>query len=610
MKNRKAIGAVLKLVYRLCPEYLPVLVIQKLVLTSVPYVNIVFSSMIIDAMLGGQDFDVVFRYVIWMISLNCSLNVIGWGLDKFTNIRKYTMGDKVQKMISEKALTLDYELLEKKETLECINKAREGMYSGGDIGAFCDWITNMLGIIVDIIYTVILFVPLFFPVQGSGQDGMLYRMLNSPWSSIFIAVILVIQFCVSFWSSKSMGRLENERFELNVEGNRRFGYYLSFMYEYAKGKDIRMYRLGKTITKGFYEDNMKVLNVMWKFWRKGIKYLLLSKWSGSLFAIASYIYVGAKAVFGMVSVGNVTRYVSAFTKFSSALGQIANIYAGISVRARYLSYLVEFMEIENTKYDGTLPIEKRDDNEYEFEFRNVSFSYPNSQKPVLEHIWMKLKIGGKMAIVGPNGAGKTTFIKLLCRLYDPTEGEILLNGIDIRYYDYNEYISLFSVVFQDFKLFPFSIAENVAVSKEFDEARIRDCLKKAGFSKRLGTLEKDIRTNLYKLEEDGMEVSGGEAQKIAIARAIYKDSPLVILDEPTSALDPVSEYEIYQSFDELVEEKTALYISHRMSSCRFCDQIIVFDQGNIVQQGSHEKLLAEEDGLYREMWNAQAQYYQ
>lgn len=610
MKDKKAVGMVLKMIHRLCPEYLPMLVVQKLILTSVPYVNIIFSSVIINAMLEGKVFDDVFQYVLWMISLNCILNMVGWGLDKLINIRKYVLADQVQKMISEKALTLDYELLENKETLEYINKAKLGMQSDGDIGSFCYQIANMIGVVSDLIYTVILFIPVFFPVDTAGQSGMLYHILNSPWSSILPGSVLLAQTSIWAWSSKNRARLRKESFELNVEGNRRFGYYLSFMHEYAKGKDIRMYEIGKTIMDGYQEGICGLVEIFGKCALRLRKYSLIMKSSGSVFGVVSYVYVGAKAVMGMVKVGDVIRYVSAFTKFSSALGQIADTYTGISLCAAYLSYFAEFMEIKNEKYDGTLPVEKRDDNEYEFEFRNVSFSYPNSEESVLEHVSMKLKIGGKMAIVGPNGAGKTTFIKLLCRLYDPTEGEILLNGIDIRYYDYNEYISLFSVVFQDFKLFPFSIAENVAVSKEFDEARVKDCLEKAGFSERLGTLDKDIHTNLYKLEEDGLEVSGGEAQKIAIARALYKDSPLVILDEPTSALDPVSEYEIYQSFDELVEEKTALYISHRMSSCRFCDQIIVFAQGNIIQQGSHEKLLAEEEGLYYEMWNAQAQYYQ
>ena len=204
---------------------------------------------------------------------------------------------------------------------------------------------------------------------------------------------------------------------------------------------------------------------------------------------------------------------------------------------------------------------------------------------------------------------KTTFIKLLCRLYEPTEGQILLNGIDIRYYDYKDYAQLFSVVFQDFNLFSFSIAENVASGKDFDAEKVTNCLERSGFGERLAKMQKGINTNIYQHNDEGVEISGGEAQKIAIARALYKDAPLVILDEPTSALDPISEYEIYRHFDEMVQDKTSIYISHRMSSCRFCDNILVFDDGQIVEQGSHEQLVNNK-GLYSELWHAQAQYYE
>ncbi len=609
MKNRKAIGMVIKMVHQLSPSFLPILIVQKLIQTSVPYVDIVFGSRIIDLMLQRQPFELVIENVLWMISLNCILNLAGWGLDKLVNIKRYVMSDQIQAMISEKALTLDYELLEKKETLEYIEKAKEGMKSNGDIGQFCMTLANVIGIIVDIVYSAILFFPVFVPGKVVG-NSFLYRFYSSPWSGSVIIFLLIGQLIMWAWSGKKLAKLEKESFDINVEGNRRFGYFCSFLNAYDRGKDLRMYQLGKTILESYQEGVCKLVENYDKMQKKMEKYSVINEWGGGLFALATYIYTGMKAGIGMISIGNVSRYVGTFTKFSAALGQVVNVYTRISIQSQYLAYFMDFMNIENQKYEGTLPIEKRDDNEYELEFRDVSFWYPNSEEAVLDHVSLKLKIGRKMAVVGPNGAGKTTFIKLLCRLYDPTEGQILLNGIDIRYYDYEEYIRLFSVVFQDFKLFSFSIAENVAVGKEYEEERIKTCLDKAGFSERLSELEEGINTRLYQLEENGVEISGGEAQKIAIARALYKDSPLVILDEPTSALDPVSEYEIYKSFDGLVEEKTAIYISHRMSSCRFCNQILVFDKGRIVQQGSHEELLQEQGGLYYEMWDSQAKYYQ
>ena len=220
----------------------------------------------------------------------------------------------------------------------------------------------------------------------------------------------------------------------------------------------------------------------------------------------------------------------------------------------------------------------------------------------------RLPKGQKLAVVGPNGAGKTTFIKLLCRLYDPTEGAILLNGIDIRKYDYGEYLSLLSVVFQDFRIFSMKLGENVAASVDYNSQRVWECLEKAGMRERVERMPDGLETGLFQQKEDGIELSGGEGQKLAIARALYKDAPVVILDEPTAALDPVSEYEIYSRFGEMTAGKTSVYISHRMSSCRFCDVVFVFDGGTIVQQGSHEALLAQ-DGLYSRLWQAQAQYY-
>lgn len=243
------------------------------------------------------------------------------------------------------------------------------------------------------------------------------------------------------------------------------------------------------------------------------------------------------------------------------------------------------------------------------DIRDVSFRYPNTETWALRHVNMKFQVGSRLAVVGENGSGKTTFIKLLCRLYDPTQGEILLNGIDIRKYSYRQYIDLFSVVFQDFQLLAFPLGQNVAAAVEVDKGRAASCLEMAGFGKRLAALPQGLETPLYKeFDESGVQVSGGEAQKIALARALYKDAPFVVLDEPTAALDTVAEMEVYENFDKIVGDKTAVYISHRLSSCRFCDDIAVFDHGHIVQQGSHDALV-EAPGKYQELWHAQAQYY-
>ena len=224
---------------------------------------------------------------------------------------------------------------------------------------------------------------------------------------------------------------------------------------------------------------------------------------------------------------------------------------------------------------------------------------------------MDIRKGEILALLGENGSGKTTFIKLLCRLYDPQEGEILLNGIDIKKYNYREYMDLFSVVFQDFQLLSQPLGDNVAGGTDWDEGRVRAALRDAGFGERLQALPDGLKTQLYRdYGEDGVEISGGEAQKIAIARALYRNAPFLILDEPTAALDPIAEAEIYAQLDQITGDRTAIYISHRLSSCRFCDEILVFDHGQIVQRGAHEVLVNDEASKYHALWHAQAQYYQ
>ena len=323
-----------------------------------------------------------------------------------------------------------------------------------------------------------------------------------------------------------------------------------------------------------------------------------------------YLFVCLKAWGGAFGVGSVTQYVGAVTALSRGLAKVLEIVGEAGVNAFYLEREFSFLDIPNQMYQGSLTVEKRADQHYEVEFRNVSFCYPNTDDFALKNISLKFKVGERLAIVGQNGSGKTTFIKLLCRLYEPTEGQILLNGIEISKYDYQEYMHIFSVVFQDFHLLAFPVGQNIAAGGVYDRDKVQSCCRKAGVWERVASMAEGMDTVLYKdLSDAGVEVSGGEAQKLAIARALYRDSAFLILDEPTAALDPLSEYEIYARLNEIVEDRTAVYISHRLSSCRFCDEILVFHKGCLVQQGSHDTLLAQKDGKYRELWDAQAQYY-
>ena len=331
---------------------------------------------------------------------------------------------------------------------------------------------------------------------------------------------------------------------------------------------------------------------------------------GSVLTGIVYVFVCLKAWAGAFGVGSVTQYVGAVTALSKSVSTLIRCVGTLKNNVPFMRTTYEFLDIPNAMYQGSLTTEKRSDRQYEVEFQDVSFQYPGSDLWALRHVNMKFKVGSRLAIVGENGSGKTTFIKLLCRLYDPTEGQILLNGIDIRKYRYDDYMNIFSVVFQDFQLICQPLGANVAGSMEYDRDRAKKALIDAGFGDRLASMEKGLDTMLYKdLSEDGVDVSGGEAQKIAIARALYKDAPFIILDEPTAALDPIAEAEIYSKFNDIAGDKTAIYISHRLSSCKFCDEIAVFHEGTVIQQGTHGELLADENGKYYALWHAQAQYY-
>ena len=356
-------------------------------------------------------------------------------------------------------------------------------------------------------------------------------------------------------------------------------------------------------------STQRTIKLSYDTYKKCYKYNLGLQLMNLISRIIMYGYSIFRAMYGALSPGDVIALVMLFTRISSGITNFSDNISMCRIAATYIKDVFDFFEMPDEQYKGTIPTEKRNDNEYEFEFRHVWFKYPNTEQYVLRDVNMKWRIGEKMALVGRNGCGKSTLVKLLCRLYDPTKGEITLNGIDIRKYDYDDYMALFSVVFQDSSLFAFSVAENVAASTEYDAEKVEDCVRRSGLHERLDTLPEGISTFLYKdFDEHGVEISGGEAQKLCLARAIYKGAPFIVLDEPTAALDPISEHDIYTKFNGIVGTRTAIYISHRLSSCRFCDEITVMDNGKIVERGGHDMLVTA-GGHYAQLWSAQAEYY-
>lgn len=615
MKNknpkRGTVKKVLTLTHRIVPGYIIFLLTTKMMAAAQPFIGIYCSSLILDGLIHLDRFESIFKTVLIMIALDSLLVLIRWRLEGINWVKRHELIQRINKMLSIKTMEIDFDILEKHETLDLIKKAKEGINSFGDIGAFCNNLADIIEKLATIVYSVALLVPLFIPkgLQTSESLSGLSWFLNQ-WYSLFIMLaVLAFHVLISYKTNKKSSLLQKHFFEKNVSYNRYFGYWFDLIFDYSIGKYIRLYKMQKLMIKRVEETNKNLEQEFNNWINKDIKISFIPFLSQAFMQLASYAYVGLKAVFGLISAGKCLMYVSSYTRLVESITGISDNFVKIRMESQYLSFFYDYMEIKNKRYEGTIPTEKRDDNIFEIEFRDVSFKYANSDTWALRHVNQKITLGTKNAVVGKNGAGKTTFIKLLCRLYEPSEGQILLNGVDIRYYDYEEYAKLFAIVFQDFNLFSFALGENVSGSVDYDKGRAIKCLEEAGFRERLAKMEKGLDTPLYQYsDENGVEISGGEAQKIAIARSLYKDAPFVIMDEPTSALDPVAEYEIYQNFDKMVEGKTSIYISHRMSSCRFCDNIIVFDEGKIIEQGSHDKLM-EARGLYSELWNAQAQYY-
>ena len=609
----RANNRALKLIYKHYPQMVLSYMLSVIWNALTPYVGIFFSALVIDELVGNRDIQ---RLQMLVIITLVSAAIIALGtaiINKWKETQNAGWWLKVEHIVSEKMLDTDYVNLDDTHTSEMLSTIRQNFNGGGwGFGRVIECYGELMSSVFTILGGLALTVTLFISKVPT-EAGEL-TILNNPLVVIgIIAVMLAVTLIAPMLYNKAGSYYAKHADDHNL-GNRLFSFFGWLGYISSLATDVRMYRQDKICDR--YNRNKEDT-----FGSNGL--FAHYAWGGmGLYGAASaavsviftgivYTFVCLKALAGAFGLGSVTQYIAAVTKVS---GGRSSLISGIGLMCNntpFIELTFEYLDIPNNMYQGSLTVEKRRDRDYEVEFRNVSFKYPGSDNYALRGVNMKFKVGKRLAVVGMNGSGKTTFIKLLCRLYDPTEGEILLNGIDIRKYSYREYMDIFSVVFQDFKLLSLKLGENIAGKVDYDKELVIDCLEKAGFADRFIKMKDGTETYLYKDfdTKNGVDVSGGEAQKIAIARALYKDAPFIILDEPTAALDPIAEAEIYGKFDEIAGDKTAIYISHRLSSCKFCDEIAVFHEGAVIQQGTHASLVADENGKYYELWHAQAQYY-
>ncbi|WP_302626546.1 ABC transporter ATP-binding protein [uncultured Eubacterium sp.] len=507
------------------------------------------------------------------------------------NVQAERFNEYVNETIAGKCMRMDFEQTEDPNVLDQMNKGKEGMtwYSGGVIGVLDSVYAIVLNIIAFMVSIgiIIAYCPFLFPIQ------------------------LLALSCTSYFTARN-NKIEVEVHMAMSKINRVFGYVLFTLQDFAYGKDIRLYDGADMIEKKekYHINEIQSIFKMAAKKQKGnsIANILINIIRDGI----GYVYIGYLAIKKVISIGDFSMCTAASSELFQSLTGIANGIQDITKKCNYAYQYVLFMEYPEALKKGDLEI--NNESQHCIEFKHVSFKYPRSDKYVLKDINLKISFGEHIAIVGLNGAGKTTFIKLLCRLYNVNEGEILIDGINIESYSMDDYRKLFAVVFQDFQLFAFTLKDNICFDNkngvgEFE--RINAALKMSGLYNDVMNLPSGLNTYISKyFEENGIELSGGQKQKLAIARAIYKNSSIVILDEPTAALDPVAEYEIYNKFDDLVGEKTAIYISHRLSSCKFCEKIVVFSESTIKECGSHSELINIKDGIYANMFNKQAQYYQ
>lgn len=561
-------------------------VLYQFINSLIPIAATIMPKLIIDELMGNQEMGKLIVYVSILIVYTAAATIFSeyFNWDGFS--RRCRVNAEFDSDLHKHLAEADFERLEDPNFLDMQKKADKFLY--------CDW--HGFGYLLDCSLNALgqLFTLIGIAAIIAAVD---FRIL------LLFIVLIISGALIEKRAKQNAVRLS----ESIIKEQRGWTYYASLFEDHNFAKEIRLNSLGKWLLdreRNYFSkvnDNQKKQN----------NGFIISGFFGAIFTLVqqsvAYAYLIYCVVSGTISIGTFTMYTGAVTTFSIAFRKVLDSLIEIQTYDTYYDKLDEYLNLPQTLRRGNELIDVN--RAHLIEFKNVSFKYSGSDVYALKDVNITIPFGQKLSIVGENGAGKTTFVKLMTRMYDPTEGEILLDGVNIKKIDYDQYMSLFSSVFQDYKLFSFSVKDNVALAQPVNKDRIVDILEYVGFGEKLRRLPNGIDTSVFKnFDEEGFEPSGGEGQKIALARALYKDAPVVLLDEPTAAMDPKAEYELYQKFNEMVRGKTAVYISHRLSSAKFCDVIAVFSNGQIIEYGSHDELYSK-GGVYAELFSMQSQFY-
>ena len=552
--------------------------------------TVVLPGLIIAELMNAQRENIVIGYLMMFLLINLFGGIILKRLETVSwNNSMRSFNNFAVRLIS-KSFDLDMAMIENSDYLDEVEKASRFISNQGWGGYFRDF-SLFLGRLL------MLF----------GLAGII--VILDIWISLFFVILLGVNF-----SFDRKARKKNAEIDLELaNNNRRTKYFTIVAGRIELAKEIRLFGLASWLQAKWNDQKEHIYQARKKQYRIRAHVSYFSTIFSFLRNVVTYGYLIYSVLVGTLDIASFTIFLTSILRFSEALKNVLDSFLALEEHAPYFFAFKEWLEVKATMRDNEkLPVPHPIEI---IEFKNVSFQYPKTNIYALKNINLTLKATEKLAIVGSNGAGKSTFIKLLCRFYDPTEGEILVNGINIKQLDYEAYITKFGTVFQDFSFFSMPVKENVVFDNDELDENVQLLLEKTGIWKKIGKLKKGIYNDIHKeFNEDGFEPSGGEGQKLALARALYKDAPLLILDEPTASLDAKAELELYEQFSALAQDKLAIFITHRLASTRFCDKIIVFsndfskNHSSIIQYGTHDELIAQK-GVYQELFTSQASLY-